>query len=195
MLVGSTALSVGVIAEALFCAFLVRGVARRELEAGDPASPPLRGRPFAAFYVPLALTPVIVLLIQPLGTAAISRMPEVVSSLAVWPVVIGLAFVFQSVGLAFAEVVVALLPRPGAREVLWRFALTLAGAVTRDLGRCSPSPRWPSCGSRGVAGLSDELTELATFAFAVAVPIPAARVLQSWYQGLLVAARRTRPIH
>jgi hypothetical protein len=192
VVVGSSALSVGVLAEGVFVAALVSRVAR-DLPEGDPDLPPLRGRLFAAFYVPLALTPVIVLVIQPVGTAAISRMPDVLASLAVWPVVIGLAFVLQAVGIAYNEVVVALLQRPHARVALRRFALTLAGIVTGIwvlLAFTPLSELWFG----GVIGLSPELSTMAITGMALALPLPASRVLQSWYQGLLVAARRTRPI-
>jgi hypothetical protein len=192
VMVGAAALSVGVLAEAFFVAAMVRRIAR-DLPEGDPDAPPLRGRLFAAFYVPLALTPVVVLVIQPVGTAAIGRMPEVLASLAVWPVVIGLAFVLQSVGIAYNEVVVALLQRPGARLALRRFAVTLAGIVTGiwTLLAFTPlSELW----FQGVIGLSPELSAMAITGMAIALPVPACRVIQSWYQGLLVAARRTRAI-
>lgn len=192
VVVGATALSVGVIAEALFVAMIVRGIAR-ELPEGDAALPPLRGRSFAAFYVPLALTPMVVLLVQPVGSAAISRMPDVVASLAVWPVVAGLALVLQSVGIAYNEVVVALLPRPGGRIALRRFAAMLCVVLTAIWALLAFTPLadlWFS----GAIGLPPQLAAMATLGMAIALPWPASRVLQSWYQGRLVVARRTRPI-
>ena len=45
-----------------------------------------------------------------------------------------------------------------------------------------------------VAGLSPSLAAMAGAALWMALPVPATRVLQSWYQGLLVNARRTRAI-
>ena len=192
VVVGASALSVGVMAEAIFVAILVRGVVR-ELPEGDPDQPPLRGRSFAAFYVPLALTPIVMLLIQPVGTAAIARMPHVVSSLAVWPVLAGLMLVFQSVGLAFNEVVVALLQRPGMRGALRRFAIVLTIAVTSIwalLGFTPLAQLW----FEGAIGLPSDLASMAMIGVAIALPVPASRVAQSWIQGLLIAARRTRVI-
>ena len=126
--IGAAALSVGVMCEAAF----VRVFAARAADAlpEQSSAPPLQVRGFLAFYVPLALTPLVTLVIQPAGTAAISRMPEVVGSLAVWPVVVGLAFVVQSVGLAFNEVVVALVARPGeVGKCLSQGARNLGSAV------------------------------------------------------------------
>ena len=45
-----------------------------------------------------------------------------------------------------------------------------------------------------VANLPPDLMHPALLGLVIAAPQPAMRVLQSWYQGLLVAAHRTRPI-
>ncbi len=193
VVIGTAALSLGVLAEAVFIGVLAWRVAQRELPETDPDHPPLTPRRFLSFYAPLALTPIIILAIQPVGTAAISRMPAIVASLAVWPVVIGLGFVVQSVGVAYNEVVVALLGRPGSHEGLYRFALKLAGVLTAIWVVFSFTPL-----SRlwfvHVAGLSPPLVEMAVVSMVIASPLPATRVLQSWYQGLLVSARKTAPI-
>jgi hypothetical protein len=192
VMIGSAALSVGVLAEAAF----VRGVATRVATTELPERsehPPLSVRSFASFYIPLALTPVVILLIQPVGTAAISRMPEVLGSLAVWPVVVSLGFVMQSIGVAYNEVVVALVGKPGARPVLWRFAWRLAAVLTAGWLVFSASPLATLWFER-VANLPPDLVEEAVFGLLIAAPQPASRVLQSWYQGLLVSAHNTRPI-
>ncbi|MEX1367099.1 MAG: hypothetical protein AB1Z98_28485 [Nannocystaceae bacterium] len=191
VVVASSALSLGVIAEASYAAWRSRPVVRSLPERSERA--PLRGRGFWRFYVPLAMTPLITLVILPVGSAAVSRMPQALWSLAVWPMVNALAFVLQALGLAFNEVVVALLDEPGARPVLRRFSRWLALAVTVLLGLLSLTPLadlWFSV----VAGLSPPLSSLAAGALWLALPIPAMRVLQSWYQGLLLNARRTRAI-
>lgn len=192
VIVGSTALSTGVIAEALFVAVLVRKVGS-ELPEGDPDRPPLRGRSFASFYVPLALTPVVILVIRPVGTAAISRMPDVVESLAAWPVLAGMGFVLQSLGIAYHEVVVALLQRPDARVALRRFALLLAAAGTSVWALLAFTPL-SELWFVGVLGLSPQLAAVVITGMAIALPIPGTRVIQSWQQGVLIAARRTRAI-
>lgn len=190
--IGTAALAVGVLSEAAFVHLFVRRVAIPALPATSK-DPPLTTAGFLSFYLPLAMTPVVILVIQPVGTAAISRMPDVLGSLAVWPVVVGLGFVLQSVGLAFNEVVVALVARPGAREVLWRFAWRLALTLTAIWLAFSLSPL-ASLWFEHVANLPPDLLEPALLGLVIAAPQPASRVLQSWYQGLLVAEHRTRPI-
>ncbi len=190
--VGTAALSLGVLSEAAFVHVFVLRVAVPSLPSTSDA-PPLSTAGFLSFYLPLALTPVVILVIQPIGTAAISRMPDVLGSLAVWPVVVGLGFVLQSVGLAFNEVVVAQIARPGAREMLWRFASRLAVTLTALwlVFSLSPVASW---WFEHVANLPADLLKPALLGLLLAAPQPASRVLQSWYQGLLVAEHRTRPI-
>lgn len=192
IVVASATLTIGVVAEALYAAWRVRPVVRDEMEPGDPAEP-LRGRPFLDFYVPLAMTSLITLVVQPIGSAAISRMPDALASLAVWPVVNSLAFLFQSVGLAYQEVVVAMLGRPRARTALRHFATVLSLATTALVVLLAATPL-SGLWFAGVSGLSRELSDMAGVALWLAVPIPAMRAMQSWYQGVLVHVRRTGPI-
>lgn len=191
VVVAGTALSLGVVAEGMFVAWAVRPIAARELAVDRPEARLLRGRAFWAFYLPLASLPFVSLVIQPLGTAAIGRMPEVLESLAVWPVVTSLLFFLQAPALALAEVVVAKLDEPRGKERLRRFVLLLASvtlAVPVLFAATPLSELW----FRDVIRLPEHLVERATLAFAVGAAIPACRVFQSWYQGQLVAARNTR---
>jgi hypothetical protein len=193
IVVATTAMSVGVIAEAAYVSLRVRKLVRARIDAIEPARPVLRGRAFLGFYVPLAMMPVVTLVVQPIGTAAISRMPDVVASLAVWPVVNGLVFVLQSVGLAYNEVVVALLDRERAEIMLRRFTWFLTAATTILLALLAFTPLadwWFGT----VAGLDDRLRIMAAGALWIALPIPGTRVLQSWWGGILVGARKTAAI-
>jgi hypothetical protein len=155
--------------------------------------PPLDGRAFRAFYVPLALTSLVSLLMQPLGSAAISRMPDALPSLAVWPVVGGLLFMFRSLGFAVNEVVVAHLDRPHAYLALRRFALLLTACITAAVALIAFTPLsrlWFGI----VSGLPDDLMRLATLSFAFALLWPALDVLRNLLQGVIVHGRRTRAI-
>ena len=74
---------------------------RGPLRSAPPVPDPLTVRQFLQFYVPLALTSLIHLLILPINSLALSRMPQALSSLAVWPVIGGLAFVMRGLGIAY----------------------------------------------------------------------------------------------
>lgn len=187
------AVGAGVVAEAAYTGFRVRPVIRDELKPIRPDNEPLTLPAFIDFYIPLALTSLLHLLIQPLGGAALSRMPEALFSLAIWPVVGGLVFIFRGPGVAFNEVMVALLHEPGAYMRLKRFAFGLIGAVSILLLLMTATPLaefWFT----SFSGLAPELSALAQQAVWFALPMPALNVLVSFYQGILVHSRRTRGI-
>jgi len=115
---------------------------------------PLTWRAFYGFYAPLAVTSLLLLLVQPLGSVALGRMPLALPSLAVWPVLGGFLFMSRSLGFAYNGVVVALLERPGALLGLRRFAglLTLGTTGALLLIAATPAARgW----FVGVAGLEE----------------------------------------
>ena len=189
--VGTLGVAIGVSAEALFAQFVTQPRVR-ELPASSPDGP-LTWPAMLKFYYPLALTPLITLVVPVIGARAMSRMPLEVASLAAWTALHGIVFMLRSVGMAFNEVVVRLIGEPNGREVLepiaWRSAALMSGllliAGVTPLGRL-----WFG----GVSGLSEELTALAGVALLLAVLMPGYQMLQSWYQGTLVSAHRTRAI-
>jgi len=189
--VGATGVVCGVLAEALFVQLRAAPLVAR-LEPG-PAGAPLTRRRLLAFYVPLAMTPLMTLLVQPLGAAAMSRMPLTLASLAAWPAVHGLVFLLRGIGLAFNEVVVRLVSEPGGAEVLRRVAWRSALGMVAFLAVVAITPLG-ALWFEWVSGLSSELTALSRTALLLSVLMPGYAVVQSWYQGGLVSAHRTRPI-
>jgi len=187
------AISSGVLAEAVYAGLTARRVVNGPLADAPAVTPALSWPAFRAFYVPLAVTSLVSLLMQPLGSAAISRMPAALPSLAVWPVVGGLLFMLRSLGFAFNEVVVAMLERPGAFTKLLRFALLLSVAVTGAtvLLAFTPLSRlWFGV----VSGLEPDLMRLATVGFAFALLWPALDVLRNLFTGVIVHGRKTGSI-
>jgi hypothetical protein len=168
-ILASLAVASGVTAEAMYSGLRVRSVVREHLQIDDPQHTPLRGRAFLDFYVPLALTPIITLIAQPLASAGVARMPETLHSLAVLPVVMAVLFMFQAAGLALTEVVVAGLER-GKGAALWRFTwmLTIAAGLLISLMAVTPLAKlWFG----NLSGLEPELVELARGALLLGVPI------------------------
>ncbi len=193
IVVGATAIAVGVVSEATYIGWRVRPVLRKQVFPAKPEGTPLTLASFLKFYVPLALTPVITLMIQPIGAAAMNRMPNALDSLAAWPAVHGLVFITRSAGMAYNEVVVTLLGRPGSSAALRTFQKWLTGGTMLVLAALATTPLaelWFATFSN----LPAELVALSTVAIALAIPMPGYAVLQSWYQGALVGSRQTRPI-
>ena len=193
VVVATLAIAAGVTAEAIYTGLRSRPIVAGPLRQADPVRPALDGRSFADFYVPLALTSLLLLLVQPMGAAAISRMPEALASLAAWPVVNGLLFLFRSVGYAYSEVVVSLMDEPGAEEALARFTVILAvgtGVATLAIAATPAAELWFGT----VSGLRPRLVELARSAFWIGMLWAPLDVFRNYLQGRLVHARRTRGI-
>jgi hypothetical protein len=193
VVVASAALAVSTTTEAVYAALRVRPVVRREVRQTPSLDEPLTTRAFLRFYTPLAMTSLLALAVQPVGSAALSRMPQALESLAVWPILSGFVFLLRSVGMAYNEVVIALLEKPRSTHSLRRFAFLLAAMVTVLLLVTVATPL-ASLWFRQVSGLKPLLAALARSGLWLALPWPALNVLYSWYQGTVVHSRRTRPV-
>lgn len=193
IVVGTAAVAAGVVAEAVFARIAVMPVRRGPLAEAAVSSPPLAMGAFLKFYTPLMLTPLLNFIGMPLAASAMSRMPQALESLAVWPVLSGATFTLRSVGFAYNEVVVALLDRARPIPALRRFAWILGSITSGLLLVGALTPLGYAWFHRGAA-LPDGLAMMAWRALIVLVPLGAVAVWQSLHQGALVHAHRTRVI-
>jgi hypothetical protein len=193
IVVGTCAVACGVLSEAVFAGVAVRPVLRGPLAAAPAVEPPLTMRAFVRFYAPLGLTPLLNFITMPLASAAMSRMPNALESLAAWPVLSGGTFTVRSLGFAYNEVMVALLDRRRAVPALRRFAWGLAAVASALLvaGAATPLGLWWF--ARGSA-LPEVLARMAWRSLWLVVPMGALSVWQSYHQSVLVHAHRTRAI-
>ena len=185
IIVATAALSAGVLAEAGFMFLCVRPIVRDLQQNEAVPENHLSLRRLCIFYWPLALTPLITLATLSIGSAAISRMPRALESLAVWPVLGGLTFMFRSVGIAVQEVVVTFSDRPHFLRPIQQFVwlVSLGTSATLLVIAATPlSTLW----FESVAGLSPELSSLASTALWMAVVLPALSPWESYFQGELV---------
>ena len=165
----------------------------RRLPAAHPRGAALTFPRFFGFYAPLVLMTVLTMVVQTLVTVVLGRMPLPLESLAAWPVLFSLLIVLQGPALAFTEVVISLLDRPGAAPLLGRVALAASAALTLLLVVVAATPLarlWFS----GVAGLRGPLVELAVSGLWLGLLVPGLRLLTSWYQGVIIHAQRTRAV-
>jgi hypothetical protein len=190
--VGAAAQALGVTAEAIYAGWRVRPVLRNELQQAK-MDEPLTWRAFYIFYIPLALTSLILLLWQPVGSAALSRMPQALNSLAAWPVLSGLTFLVRSFGIAFNEVVVSLLDRQRSLFSLRRFSLWLALGTT-GLHLLVVATPLSTLYFLRLSALPEALAEMAWIGFLIALPLPALSVSQNWFQGAILFGKSTRAI-
>jgi hypothetical protein len=192
IIVGASAVAIAVTAEAIYAQVAVRRILK-EMSHQSIESNQITRKSFMKFYLPLAITPLASLLIHPVGAAGMSRMPEALPSLAAWPVVYGLVFITRSLGFAFNEVVVALLPRPNGKLELLRFTRILAISTSAFLALLALTPLG-SFWFLYVSGLSEELAYLSSVTLIFAVLMPGYQAYQAWYSGLLINENKTSGI-
>ncbi len=190
IIVATTAVAVGVTLEAIYVGFRIRPVVRTELKFAPPVDPPLTWREFYKFYIPLALTSLLTLIVQPVGSAAMWRMPQNLDSQAVWPVVSGFIFLLRGMGIAFNEVVVSLIDKPNSYLNLRKFTMILVLVSTGIILIVSGTPisiLW----FQKISALPPSLVPLAKTGLWLAILMPALNTLQSWYQGTILHSKKT----
>jgi len=191
-LIGASALSAGVVLESIATRLMALGLPERlkSRPAGEHLS---YGRIFD-FYIPLALTSIISLAVHPMVTFSLGQSRLPLESLAVYPVVTSLTFIFRSMALSYQEVAITLLDgtRDNFRRIS-RFAAVLGIAATLGLLVIALTPLarvW----FLYVAGLSEELAELSILPLRLFCLIPFFSVLLAFQRSILVFGRNTRPI-
>jgi hypothetical protein len=196
-MVGTAALSAGVVMEAAASRFWAWGSVRRML--ATPATPeyqrsPLTTQGILRFYLPLALTSILTVGMNPMVAFFLGRSRMPLESLAVMPVVNGLVFAFNTAGLTFQEVAITLfsLDRDNFRP-LKRFAGLLAFITSCALALMVFSPLLPFW-LETVAGLAPALARFARLPVAIVVLLPAITAVTCFQRALLVVVRTTRPI-
>jgi hypothetical protein len=195
--VGAGALGAGVVAEGAASWVMARRTVHALLRQDDASC--AYGRSLTAsgivrFYAPLAVTSFLSFFVNPLTTFFLARGRLALESLAVLPVIIGLAFVFRTGGIAVQEVVIALVgDRCENRGLLNRFTQRIGWLSTAGLALFVSTPLaviWYG----QVSGLSRELVAFSILPGALLAALPFFESRLSFERGLLVKAHRTTPI-
>ena len=195
--IGGLALGTGVTVEAIAARFMaaetVRELLAEETDSGYTART-VTYRAIATFYLPLALTSMIGLTIQPLLTFFMGRSVAPVESLAVYPVVHSLSFFFRSMGFAYQDAAIALIGEQFEHyRELRRFCFTLGAVATAGLALVAFTPLF-QLWFIALSGLTPELTSFALIPARIIVPLPFLSVLLSFQRAILVEGRRTQHI-
>ena len=195
--IGGLALGTGVTVEAIAARFMaaetVRELLAEETDSGYTGRT-VTYRAIATFYLPLALTSMIGLTIQPLLTFFMGRSVAPVESLAVYPVVHSLSFFFRSMGFAYQDAAIALIgERFEHYRELRRFCFTLGAVATAGLALVAFTPLF-QLWFITLSGLTPELTSFALIPARIIVPLPFLSVFLSFQRAILVEGRRTQHI-
>jgi hypothetical protein len=196
-LVGTGALAVAVTLESIFSRWMARHAVRHLLNTTEfepNSGSPISYKKISQFYYPLALTSILGLGVQPMITFFMgqSRMP--IESLAVFPVVTSLVFIFRSMGLSYQEVGIALM---GAKNEYFKqlrnFAVFLGSSVVLILALIAFTPL-AAIWYQQVSGLSFSLTQFSILPTQILVIMPALTVLLAFQRSVLVNNSNTKPI-
>jgi hypothetical protein len=197
VMVGTAALSAGVVMEAAASRFWARQAVRRLLDTPSSAAyrqAPLSYRAIGRFYLPLALTSILTVGVNPMIAFFLGRSRMPLESLAVMPVVNGLIFAFNTAGLTFQEVAITLFNLDRSSfGALKRFAGWLALTTFCGLALLVFTPLldvWLET----IAGLAPDLARFARLPVAIIILLPAITAATCFQRALLVVVRTTRPI-
>jgi hypothetical protein len=193
IVIAACTLVAGVVSEAVYIRLAVRRTLREKLRPAPAIDLTLTTRALLSFYVPLSLTQILLLLINPIGSAAMGRMPLPLESLAAWPVLASAGYISRSFGGAFNEVVVALVEEKHSTGLLKRFGWFLAAASTSVL-LLLMIPAVGKAVFAGLLGLADPLPHIVSMGLYLLLPLPALSVAQSYLQGVILHSRLTRAI-
>jgi hypothetical protein len=188
---GAIALLTGVVLEAAASRVMARQSVDSLLRNDDPAAPRLGLRAITQFYYPLALTSVLSMALGPLVTFGLGRGRSPIESLAVWPVVNALVFLFRSGGVAFQEVAIALSASPaGSERAVQRTAMALAALASLALAIVAFTPL-QAFWFQQASGLTPYLASFAVWPVRILVLLPALEFVLSIQRARWIVARRT----
>jgi len=146
------------------------------------------------FYVPLALTSFLSFAVNPLTSFFLGRSRMPIESLAVMPIVMGLAFLFRTGGIAGQEVVIALFGDQGEnRKLLRRLTRTIGLVSMAGMAVLTFSPLamvW----LKTISGLSPEMAAFALLPARLLILLPLLEAILGYQRGALVRAHHTNPV-
>lgn len=196
IIVGASALSAGVVMEALFSKIMVKDILKYYKENVSDDTIELSFREIFNFYYPLALTSVVALGVHPTITFFLGQSRMALESLAVLPVINGFVFIFRGVGLSFQEVGIALLDTPNKThnyKKLRNFATIGGISVVLLLVLIAFTPL-SELWFEKIAGLTFELSNFAIQPLMIMALMPGLTFLISFQRSILLSAKHTKPI-
>lgn len=194
VIIGSTALMTGVIAEAIYATIAVQPILRDELRPDQPQKSSLTYSYLFWFHLPLAATSLLVLMAQPLITFSLARLDQPTESLAAWPVLFQIMLMARAAALALPEAVIALSQGPHTFKPIRRFSVMLAVGLTilMTIFVFTPLSDLYVFVVQEMTPLTGDLTLSGLLLF---LPFPALATMTSWLRGLLINEQATKAIN
>ncbi len=193
--VGAAALTMGVSCEGVASRFMAARALRKLMAVpGVATGAAASWVALTRFYYPLALTTLLSLGIHPVVTFFVGNSRMSLESLAVLPVIGSLVFIFRSLGLAYQEVVIALIGDEQEGYVPLRtFGLLLSLGVAVGLSLIAWTPL-AGVWFRNVSGLTDELAAFALTPTRILAVIPGLTTILSFQRAVMVIRSTTNRV-
>jgi Na+-driven multidrug efflux pump len=115
------------------------------------------------------------------------------NSMAVLPVITSLTFLFRAGGVAYSEVVIAMIGKRGSYVAMRNFVIGLTTIMTGGILLIAATPLG-SIWFGKITGLSDELLSMARTGLWFALLLPGLSAIQSWFQGMVMHHKKTNAI-
>ncbi|MEM8862469.1 MAG: hypothetical protein AAGD96_29495, partial [Chloroflexota bacterium] len=190
--VGTISLMAGIIAEMFFISYQTRRHVQ-ELPAKSTEKPLTMNKLFW-FHLPLAGTSLMILIVQPIVSAALARMANPTESLAAWPVIFQMLLVFRAPALSLPEVVIAKTDGVGSWLPLRTFArnMTVFMLAFTAIFIFTPLSMFYFV---NVQDLDSSLVTMIQAAIPWLLLFPALWVVNAWLRGLLIRFQATGAVN
>lgn len=195
-LVAGLGLVASVIGEALATAFFYRRLTRQLAATAGPANErsvetvPSRLLPLLWWYLPLALTQLLVWLVRPATTAGIARAHLATLALAAWPVAWSVSNLLGNGTRMIQQLTISLVKDAASARLLRRFTWLVGFAFSVALALIAFTPL-ADFFLRTALGLPPELVGISRPVLAITAFYPVEVALFNWLQGLMVQTGRT----
>ena len=189
---GASAIVASLLAQTIYVWWRMRPV-RTSLELEPLSTDVVSTSRLVRFSIPIAITPIVGSATVLLMAAALGRLPGVIASLAVWPIVSNFNQVGVGLGKSFDQVSMVHGDEAVGRVRLHRFGLLLGVGITllTALLNASGLLGWLLLEVEALDAATIRVTEIAMW---ILLPMPLLYTMCAYYKGLLARELRTVPI-
>lgn len=193
--IGALALMFSVVAEAVYTYRVSRPDVNSLLDTPRPTHrPPLTYSQVARFHLPLAVTSLITMLVNPAIERGLASMPNATQSLAAWPIILSIIWFMRAGGMAYQEVVISLDDSEQRHRILRNFTIRLGFSLSLIMLLFVATPL-AQVYLGVVLGVTADLQALVIAGAQAAFLLPLLTTLHSYFRALLMLSNRTAAIY
>lgn len=188
-------LAFAVTAEMIATWWMARYAVRSIQHTNSPRESMLTFRRLVALYIPLAMTSLITMGLGPVFAAFMTRFPNAVASLAVFPIIDNTVFQFRSPLFAYQEVAISLYSRHGLHEKkVAKAAYGIATIATGLLLVIATTPLSDIVFGVFPYHLDTSLHPMAAYGMILLLPLPIVSAIYSVERSVLIVSHHTNHV-